>query len=97
MLKKTCNDTSYLDRLTQASDTWTQARYAPHNRLDAHACMRGAIKCVNNFRVNQRIHLKDQVSTPLLAMERDFSLNALQHALPKPQRSDQQFTIIALT
>src|SRR5260221_1861531 len=97
MLKKTSNDTSHLNCLTQTIDTWTQATYAPYNQLDAHACLRGAIKCVNNFRVNQRIHLKDQVSIAMLAMQGDFSLNALQHALPKPQRSNQQFAIIALT
>src|SRR5260221_9497863 len=82
MLKKTSDDASDLNGLTHAGQAWTQATHAAYDQIEAYTSLRSAIERVNYFRVNQCIHLKDQVTIAIFTMQRNFAINALQHALP---------------
>src|SRR5881392_109161 len=97
MFKETSNETSHMNSLTYALNTWTQATHTSNYQINAYTCLRGEIERMDNLRIHQGIHLKDQVSITMLKMQSNFTFDALDNAFPYSQRSNQQFAVRALT
>src|SRR5512138_591203 len=68
MFKETSNDTSHMNCLTYALNPWTQAANTSHNQINAHPCLGGAIESMDNWRIHQSVHLKDEMPIAMFKM-----------------------------
>src|SRR5438874_1869437 len=82
MLKETSNETSHTNCLTNALYSRTQATNTTNKQINAHTCLRGAVKCVDNLRIHQSIHLKNEMPMAMFKMQSNLTFDALNNAFP---------------
>ena len=81
MLQEATNNRAHLNILRQARDTAFESAYATHNQIDFHTRLARIIEFLNNFRLNQGIHLQHDLSLLTLLGLLHLSINTLHHRI----------------
>ena len=82
------------DVLTDAGNTWPETADAPDLQLDLHPGLRGRIERRDAGRVDEGVHLEDEVPVTLLLLAGNLPVDLFQHDLPQGYRSNEQFVVL---
>ena len=90
VLQKFSNNRTYMDILTDSRDTGSQTADTTDKQIYLHSTGRRIIKCGNDCRITQRIHLRCNFCWFALFCMFCFPFDQLQETVLHPDRSDDQ-------
>ena len=93
MLEETPDDADDANAVGEALDLRPQAADAAHDEVDFHAGLRREIQRVDDLRVHERVHLRDDARGPPRRRVLGLPLDELQEPLPHAVRRDDQLAI----
>src|SRR5438046_6771635 len=89
VLEKAPDDALHSNVFGKPAYSWTQTADAPHDQIDLHTGIGGAIKCVDDGRVDYLVHFRPDLSGPSGAGVLDLGFDELEQALPEIDRSER--------
>ena len=92
VLQELVYHTGYSNALRQSRNSGPQAAGSPNHQLDTYSGTRGAIECIDDGGLDQRVHFDDDPGRPAHLRIRGFAVNQLHDLLPQAERCDHELT-----
>src|SRR5215471_3811143 len=82
MLKESPDDADDADVVAHPRNAWAQAADAAHDELDVDTGARGAIQRFDRFRIDERVHLRDDARSSAGARVLGFAIDQIEETRP---------------